>query len=126
MGDSLLLGGVQASACYWTIFVLVVVISFTIGASMAPLLELMAEVAFPSSEGITANAVIMGQQIATLLIPGLVPTLPETTAFAVCNCILAVAAAVCFALTLPVQQRYRRRLGRHGGQAQRPRSAPAM
>ena len=99
----------SAVACYRTVLVLVTLISFAIGGSMPPLLELMAEVAYPASEGITANGVILLTQIACLTIPAILPLLPEAAAFQWCNLIVLITMGLCFALTMPIKQVYRRR-----------------
>jgi len=101
--------GSRLQACYCTVLVLVVLISFAVGGSMPPLLELMAEVAYPASEGITANGVILLTQLACLVVPAILPSLPAAAAFQWCNLIVLMTMALCFVLTLPVEQTYRRR-----------------
>ena len=71
---------------------------------MPPLLELMAEVAYPASEGITANGVILLTQIACLVVPATLPSrsLPTAAAFQSWNLLVVITMALCFVLTVPV------------------------
>lgn len=71
----------SARHCYWVVTGLVVLLSFAVGASMPPLLELMAEVAFPVNEGTAANFWVLLVEIACLLVPAALPALPAAEAF---------------------------------------------
>ena len=104
--------GTAPDTIYWLLFTWTIASCSSVGMMMGPLIELLAEIAYPASESLTITAMILLVQFVGIPVPAMVPHLPKHTAFQYMQLVVVVVMLVCVALCLAVHQTYNRRLAR--------------